>query len=1118
MKFKLNQGRFSMRKRLLMNIMRTFIFLCCTIGFALSPNDIVSQNTKIIVEEDTSLSMDEVFKLIMNQTDYKFFYEKGTFKDLPEVNVKEGVVNVNKLLVRSLSNGNFDIEVTEKNVILIKEIAVSESIKKKVQEHQISGVVVDKDGNPLPGASIMEKGTINGTETDFDGNFSLTVSNENAILVISFIGFTPIELAVDGQSTINVTLQEDAAKLDEVVIVGYGTKKKANLTGAVSSVKFEDMESRPAPNTAALLQGQAAGVTVQAGSPKPGGETVDITIRGKGSFNNNSPLILIDGIEGDLASVPPSDIESVSVLKDAASASIYGVRAANGVILVTTKRGRTGAPTVSVQFNYALQERGLKLDMLDGPQWAETWNLIAEEEGKGSDYYFYPDEIAKIKDGSDPDHWANTNWDDEVYRTAPMKKTYASISGGTEKVKYLVSAQYLDQEGIIHESSNEQLNTRANVSADITDKFRAGLNMNFISKHVNNAPVNEYGIHHYKPTIPVKYSNGGYGFADGSYSRFQRGGGNPVYNFDRNHNFSDAYTFSNRIFAEYDIIKDLTFTTTVANTIFTSRHEQFGATWAQYTPEGELMASNDRNSAMNASVLNKNFQWENILTYKFKLKEKHDFNFLAGYSIKTYRHDRHMGTVKDFPNDKLYVLSVGVNDKDVSGEAWESSLQSYFGRMNYNFDGKYLFEANIRRDGSSRFPESNRFGIFPAFSGAWIVSNESFAQNMGPISTLKLRGSWGQLGNQEIGDYQFQTAIVTGADYTVGNTLQPGAAVGALTNPDIGWETTTMTNIGIDVNFFNNKLALTADVFDKTTTDILMRLPVPYTSGFGVGPLQNVAAVQNKGFELGLEYRNNAGEFKYAISGNVSKINNEITDFGGLNPSIWGFGINEKGYAMNTYYGLVADGLFPTEADAQGQKQHGVFARAGDIRYKDISGPDGVPDGQIDNAYDRTHLGNPFPDLTYAFNVSFDWKGFDFSMFWQGVSGISNQNYVNMDVLELNTNFTERVLDAWTPNNTSGSWPRWGNLANNRWNGSSSYWIEDGSYLRLKNLELGYTLPKKMITDIGLSSVRVYFSGANLLTISNVEDYDPEKPWNDDRALTTYPLTKLYSLGFNLTF
>ena len=1066
----------------------------------------------------SNITVKETIQTLKEKTGYSFVYEVNDIDTQRKISVKTTNKSIEDVVKQVLSGQNVEFEIIGKNVVIKKKAKPLSDITETNQQinlKKITGLVTDSKGDPIIGASIIIKETAKGTISDVNGKFLLDVP-ANATLKLTYIGFLSKEIAVNNKNEIKITLSEDSRLLEEVVVVGYGTLKKVNLTGSVSSVKFDKLSTKPSTNTASLLQGKMAGVTVQSFSPTPGNEDVRVSIRGQGSFNNNNPLILIDGVEGNLAQVPPGDIESVSVLKDAASASIYGVRAANGVVLVTTKRGTIGKPTVSVQLDYAIQDRVVKNELLDAPTWAKTWNLIGEELGKGPDFYYYPFEIEKMTDGSDPDHWANTDWMSQIYHVAPIKKAYVSIDGGTPNVKYLISTQYLDQEGLIITSSNKQINTRANIDVQISNKIRAGLDVTFVEKRINNGKIGPYDAFTIKPTMPIKYSNGQYAFADGAYLRTRQPSSNPNYNFNKGESYTDVYNITTRGYGEIDLAKNLMFRTTLSGGVSFYRGSSFGETWALYTAEGYLIASSDHNSLGNSMGIDKSLQNENTLTYSFDIKENHKVKLLAGHSIKNYRHDDFGASVKDFPNNQLHVLSAGLNEKNVNGYSVESSLQSFFGRANYAYADKYFLEANVRTDGSSRFPKSQRYGIFPAFSGAWILSNESFLKNLGPISLLKLRGSWGRLGNQEIGDYAFQTSLVTGTNYTVGNVAQPGVAVGSLTNPNIGWESTAMSNVGLDVNFFKNKLTLTADVFNKVTSDILMRLPVPFTSGFDQGPLQNIGAVQNKGIEVNLEYRDKIRDFNYSISGNFSKINNEITNFGGLEPSINGYTINTLGHPMNTFYGLIADGFFESDADAETQKQFGVYARSGDIKYKDLSGPNGVPDGKIDTRYDRTYLGNAFPEFTYSFNLACDWKGFDFSLFFQGVSGISTVNMMNTDVNELNRNFTKRVLDANTADYTTGSWPRWGNAGNNIFNGWSSFWIEDGSYLRLKNLELGYTLPTLLTHKMGLNSLRIYFSGSNLLTFTKVKDFDPEKPFTDSRD-NSYPQSKIYSVGINLS-
>ena len=1082
-------------------------------------------NSQSVTLHVKNAPLQKVFQEIKKQTGYTFMYTATMLKEARKVSMDVKNSTLEDALTICFASQPFTYKIINQTVVVQpnEEVEVNTSsivtLPALPPPVEIHGRIVNKSGSPLQGVSVLVVGTKNGTTTNSDGRFTLTVStNRNIILEISSVGFQKKTVNVGNQIEINVTLEQDITGLSDVVVVGYGTQKKSDLTGSVSSINFKDLTSKPATNTASLLEGKIPGVTVQSFAPRPGGEDVHISIRGLGSFNNNNPLILIDGVEGDIGQIPASDIESVSVLKDASSAAIYGVRAANGVILVTTKHGTKGKPTVSVQMDYFLQDRVVKPDLLNAWDWAKTWNLIGEENLKGANYYYHEDEIAKMKDGSDPDHWANTDWSKAIYRVAPTKKAYISVSGGTDKLDYMFSNEYFDQDGIMYNTSNKRISTRANINAKVTKIFRTGLDLNFVKSHVINGMGNSvyYGAFEAKPTVPVKYSDGDWGFVDGAYSRNKQPSGNPAFNNSNFDGYSDNIIVNGKIFGELDLAKNLTFRSTFAESINTWVSSNFSPTWAMYTAEKVYINGSTHNSLSNSNSLNQFYQNENILKYSLNINENNRFNLLLGQSLKSTKFTQFSASVNDLPSDQIRVLGAGIDQQTVKGNIIESSLQSFFGRVDYSFANKYFIEATVRTDGSSRFARAHRYGTFPALSAAWILSNEKFINNIGFLSLLKLRGSWGKLGNQEIGDYTFMTRLSPDANYTVGGVTQSGVAVSALSNSEISWETTRMTNVGLDLGLFENRLSLTVDMFNKNTIGILMQLPVPSTSGFILGPLQNVGAVQNKGIELNLEYRNNIKQFNYAISANISKIKNKITDFGGLNPSISAYSINEKGYAMNTYYGLMANGFFKDSADAHSQKQFGVYARSGDIKYKDISGPKGAPDGVIDQ-YDRTYLGNSFPDFTYSFNFSCNWKGIDLTLFFQGNSGISTINQINTDVLEINRNFTKRVLDVNTATYTTGSWPRWGNLANNLYDGWSSYWIQNGSYLRLKNLEIGYTLPSYVTKKVGINSMRIYFSGANLLTFTRVKDFDPEKMWNDQLD-SRYPQFKIYSFGFKLTF
>ena len=507
---------------------------------------------------------------------------------------------------------------------------------------------------------------------------------------------------------------------------------------------------------------------------------------------------------------------------------------------------------------------------------------------------------------------------------------------------------------------------------------------------------------------------------------------------------------------------------------------------------------------------------DNLLTYNLSASN-HNLDLLLGQSAQMYRIDYFEGYVEDFPNNNIRELSGGINNKDVAGNASELALDSYFGRLNYNFDYKYLFEFNYRYDGTSRFHSDQRWGGFPSFSVGWVASNENFLQNLGPISFFKLRGSWGQLGNQNIGNnyYPYAQNISTSQNYLWGDIIAPGVAVTSLANPNLTWETTTITDIGIDFNLLNNKLQVVADWFNKTSTDILIRLPIPATMGNVAAPFQNVGEVKNTGWELDVKYQDQFGEVGVFAGFNLSQVKNEVVDYGGIEFTISNNAITTEGEAIGSYYAYIAEGYYQTQEELDNApQQFGRPLRLGDVKYKDISGPDGEPDGIISADYDRTIIGTPFPDMFYSFNMGGSYKGFDIYAFFQGIQGIERYHWINTEATGQGT-FTKTALDYWTENNRDAETPRWGNLQNNT--EFSSFWLKDASYLRLKNLEIGYSLPANLLNSVKLNKARIYLSGINLLTFTKLKDYDPEKLSNDNRN-RDYPKAKVYSIGINLTF
>ena len=1000
------------------------------------------------------------------------------------------------------------------------------SAKAQVNIHGVVSSI--EDGLPLIGANVVVKGTTSGTITDLDGKYSLDVE-VGAILSFSYIGYKAKEYTVlQGQKKVDIALNSDQTMLDEIVVTGYATIKKANLTGSVAAVDFEKLESLPASNAASMLQGRVSGVDISNFSTQPGNDDPRILIRGMGTFNSGAnPLVIVDGVESSLGQIPASDIKSISVLKDAASASIYGVRAANGVILVTTKSGKSGKPVVSFNSNIGFQQNLIKTKLLSSVDFANVRN--AWQIADGGEPWYTDEQIQKMENGSDLDHFANTDWIDKAYRNALMQTYHLSVSGGDDRTTYMLSSEYFDQEGIMLGTSSNRLNLRTNINVKLNDKLKVGVNLFGYKKRIdepiyNAAGVNNVGLNYELrrntlPTVPAYYSNGDFGFVDGAYELNGGSSKNILHESSIGDHYTDLSRQEGKLYLDYDIIEGLQFKTSFAFITNTIARSNFKPTFNKTYADGSLLSENTLNSLLNSTTTNLKYQIENVLTYG-KTFDNHNLNFLFGQSAQAFRQDFSQAYVENFPNNDIHVLSGGVTNPQVYGSAYENSLASFFGRINYNFNEKYLLEFNLRRDGSSRLPEDNRYGIFPSFSAGWILSNESFLSNIDQLNFFKLRGSWGQLGNQEIGEYAYSQAFATGYNYVIDGDLVGGVAISELANPNITWEKTTITDIGFDMNLFNEKITIVADWFDKTSSDILLRLPIPLTMGVDLAPYQNIGEVQNVGWELAVGYRDNFGDLSLFANANISQIKNEIIDIGGREAWIDGtfHTINEVGSPISSFYGLVADGYFSeSDFDTNGDlvdgnaSQYGDL-KPGDVKYKDISGPEGTPDGVISEDYDREIIGNPFPDFTYGFTLGAKYKGFDLSMFFQGAQGVDRWQWYNN---EANGNYTEAILDYWTPTNTGAAYPSLGNFENNaKW---SSFWLKDASYLRLKNLEIGYTLPKTLSEKANINSARIYFTGYNLLTFTEMVDYDPERRADDIRA-GSYAQAKVLSFGFNLTF
>ena len=987
------------------------------------------------------------------------------------------------------------------------------------QQRSISGMVSDVQGIPVIGASVVIKGTTLGTVTDMEGKFQLE-AEPSQTLEVSFIGYQKVSLPVGNQTYFLITLKEDTETLDEVVVVGYATQKKVNLTGSVSSVSAKDIRDIPVANTTTLLQGRLPGLVLTQNGAQAGNDNPEIRIRGIGTFGNNNPMVLIDGVEGSIAQIaeiPSADIESISVLKDAASAAIYGVRAANGVILITTKQGRTSDKlNVSYAGSYTYQTPGVVPDFVDGYNWA----LMRNEVRPGT---FNEVALQKLQDGSDPDRYANTDWLDEVLRNANMHQHHLSVNGGSENVRYMASVSYSNQDGIMKETGVERISFRSNLDTNYK-RFNFGMNVSGTKSDVEApavAPSGEGGIMRYvswftRPTVPVKYSNGHYGYVDGSMTNAEDVK-NPLELMSLGNRTNERWRFTGKAYAGIQIWEGLKFQTSFAYAFDLNATKSYSPkSPARYDADGNVLkTAGETNQLSDYWYRNATWTNENLLTFK-RMFGKHDLSVLLGHSIIGSRYYTDTAAIQGFPTENIYELNGGTLNPSARGNSEEYRLQSFFGRVNYNYDERYLLEMNVRHDGSSRMPKANRYATFPSVSVGWVFSNEKFMEKYDFLSLGKLRFSWGKLGNQEIGNYAYMATLGASGNYFFNQSddKQAGMVQTSVPNEKIKWETTSSINVGLDFGFFNNRIQTTFEWFDKKTSDILMRLAMPgIFLGSLAAPYQNVGAVRNRGWEWNLNYSDSRGDWSWNVGFSLSKVKNEIQEMGGLEETISGNTVNRIGEPIGAYFGYKAIGLYRTEEDllrtnSQGEviKQNGVAPKLGDIMYADLN-----DDGNI-TADDRDIIGNPFPELSYGISMGASWKNFDFTAFWQGVSGIYRYSWET--TTDIRGNFTDRWLNRYSAENPNGTMPALGNTMNDSY---SSFWLEKSDYLRLKNVELGYTFRQPFLVKAGISSIRLYLAGTNLLTFTPLKHWDPEKGSGDTRN-DVHPNMRTYSIGVNVQF
>lgn len=987
-----------------------------------------------------------------------------------------------------------------------------------MQKNRITGTVTDKNGNPLPGVNIKVEGITVGSISDANGNYSIEVQNANNVLVFSFIGYTSKKVTVGNNTVINISLDENISTLDEVIIVGYGTQKKINVTGSVSNISNEALESRNVTTGSLALVGEMSGVSVRQLSGNPTSNAATINIRGLGTFSNagNNPLILVDGIESSLDAVDPNDIKSVSVLKDAASSSIYGSKAANGVILVETKKGMPGAPKLSYYSYVGKQQATMLPQMVDSWEYAEAMNETYVNMGQS--IRFTDEDIQKFKSGTDP-AYPNFNhikylWDSG---SGLQTKQGINISGGTTGTQYLFSVGYLNQQGLIEKNYSKRYDMLLNLNTKLKDNI--DLNVKLSANNINgNQPSGSTGAGIGPLTLgALRLSNNIPGPTPDGYW-----GANEIFHPEADLNSASFVENKNSFLSgvanlEWNIFKNLKISGKVGYTSSIAQNKWFGATY----PVTSTVTIFPNFLSVDWSN-NTELTLQSLIEYNKSFGD-HSIHILGGFSQQDY-YGSYINAYRDnFPNNDLHEIDAGsITNARNGGGASENKLRSYFGRVNYSYLDKYLLEASIRYDGSSRFPIENRYGLFPSVSGGWRISKENFFKNAAPwINDLKIRGSWGELGNQSVGDYPYQSLISLGQNYPFGNSLSAGAAITTLANTNITWETTRMTDAGLDLTVMDSRLSLTADYFVKRTFGILYN--VSASAMLGASPsAENAATVENRGWDADLSYKATLGDFSFSVSANFSFVNNKVIDLANVKLDIAkGLFV---GYPIGSRYGFVTDGLFVDNADVQSYAKQPFTASPGEIRYKDISGPDGVPDGKVDATYDRKVIGSPMPKDFYGLSLRGKYKGFDLALLFQGEGGRKDMVYASFFYPNDNVDNIQKWLydHRWTTENPDRNAPCPKLMIKSTDfypNNISDFWFKSATFLRLKNVQIGYNLPSKFAKKLFLDNVRFSISGENLFTISNFyKGWDPEMSIAQGQSNAGYPLTRLWLVGINIDF
>lgn len=1102
------------RFKQIFRIMRISTFLLMVCVFCSYAGNAHSQNAKVSIHMN-NVKLDKILNEIENQTDYLFIYNNQVdINKITSVKVKNEAVA--QVLDRILSGTGINYELEGTHIILTTEAI--KDLHAQQQAKTVTGTVTDVSGEPIIGANIRIKGTTTGTITDIDGNFSIEAEPQS-VIEVSYIGYLTQETVINNQKSIRFLLKEDTKTLDEVVVIGYGVQKKADLTGSVANINTEKLNTQSNANIGQALQGKIAGVDIvsQGGAP---GSGIRIMVRGIGTLNNASPLYIVDGMYmNSIDHINPNDIASIDVLKDASSAAIYGSRAANGVIIVTTKEGSNteGKPIIDLSVNLGISTASKFLDMLDAKGWAEVTTIARQAIGKPA-----------LDMATDLANKPDNDWQDIMFRPALMQNYNLAVKGGGKYSTYYTGLGYFNQDGIVKGTNYQRYNIQSKNDYK-RGIFSAGTNLIISFSH--DKPLHQElrggmigTILQSVPTLE-KYDDtreGGYGGTYGDVVNIPH----PLAIIDDN--IMDRYNENVKIFAnlyaQIELFKGLKYKLNLTPDFSFERYKN-------YLNKYDFgLATNSITQLTERQRRRRNILVENLLTFDRTFGE-HKISALAGYTYQDSRF-RHIQAYGEGLPQGLEEIDAATTNRSNEGNSWRSVLTSILGRVFYSYQNKYLFTATIRRDGSSKFGKNNRYGYFPSFSLGWNVAEEKFMENVHWLDQLKLRGGYGVLGNQEIDNYQYSSTITTGINYPDGNGgLLQGAFPKNFANPDIKWEETAMTNVGIDFMAFNNRLSLTADYYVKNTKDILLTVPIPISSGGANDPIRNAGKIRNNGFEFNLGWMDQPNpDISYGINLIGSFNKNKVIAMGSESGSIKGGSTNQNittsetkaGYPIGGYWLISTAGYFNSQEEVDAYAKDGKkiqpAAEPGDIKFVDANN-----DGVI-NDDDRVFQGSPFPDFTFALNGNMRYKNFDLSIGLQGVLGnkIYNATRQTLEDVTKGSNFLASCLDYWTPENKNASHPRltWDD-PNRNTRAESDRYLENGSYLRLRSVQLGYTFPQTWFKG-AIQHARVYINAENLFTITSYSGYSPDV--NADNANYRgfdnfiYPTNRTFMLGLNVTF